>query len=246
MAHDSAEPSGFGAGAVAGGGAIEASIWNALPHFLPLLIFPLIVNAAMQGGWWIGAPFVFFMLAGPLDTALGTDERNMDPLKTPERRLFWHNLPVWGWAFLWPATFAFTLWQILVSGHLALWEGALIAVVLAGEAQAVFIVGHELVHRRHAWERRLGEFLLASASYPHYATEHVYIHHALVGTPLDVGSAPKGESIWRTGACPSGTTATRSGGTGWPPRSGTRSSIGWAIGGRFPSSRRSASASSFP
>ena len=197
MAHDSAEPSGFGAGAVAGGGAIEASIWNALPHFLLLLIFPLIVNAAMQGGWWIGAPFVFFMLAGPLDTALGADERNMDPLKTPERRLFWHNLPVWGWAFLWPATFAFTLWQILVSGHLALWERALMAVVLAGEAQAVFIVGHELVHRRHAWERRLGEFLLASASYPHYATEHVYIHHALVGTPLDVGSAPKGESIWR-------------------------------------------------
>ena len=134
MAHDSAEPSGFGAGAVAGGGAIEASIWNALPHFLPLLIFPLIVNAAMQGGWWIGAPFVFFMLAGPLDTALGADERNMDPLKTPERRLFWHNLPVWGWAFLWPATFAFTLWQILVSGHLALWERALMAVVLAGEA----------------------------------------------------------------------------------------------------------------
>ena len=48
MAHDSAAPSGFGAGAVAGGGAIEASIWNALPHVLPLLIFPLIVNAAMQ------------------------------------------------------------------------------------------------------------------------------------------------------------------------------------------------------
>ena len=39
MAHDSAEPNGFGAGAVAGGGAIEASIWNALPHFLPLLIW---------------------------------------------------------------------------------------------------------------------------------------------------------------------------------------------------------------
>ena len=197
MAEVTTEPSGLGAGTVAGGETIQPSLRGALPHFLPLFIFPLIINAAMQGGWWIAAPFVFFMLAGPLDIALGADERNMDPVKTPERHLFWHNLPVWSWAFLWPATFAFTLWQILVSGHLALWEGALMAVILAGEAQAVFIVGHELVHRRHAWERRLGEFLLASASYPHYATEHVYIHHALVGTPLDVGSAPKGESIWR-------------------------------------------------
>ena len=179
------------------GGAVEPSLWNALPHFMPVLIFPLIVVAALQGGWWIAGPFVFFMLAGPLDLAFGADERNMDPAKTPERRLIWHNLPVWLWAFLWPLTFAFTLWRILVVGHLSVWEGALMAVVLAGEAQAVFIVGHELVHRRAAWERRLGEFLLASASYPHYATEHVYIHHALVGTPLDVGSAPKGQSIWR-------------------------------------------------
>ena len=197
MAEAKLVPGGLGAETAAAGWRNQPSLRSALPHYLPLLIFPLIVNAAMQGGWWIAAPFVFFMLAGPLDIALGADERNIDPVKTPERRLYWHNLPVWGWALLWPATFAFTLWQILVSGHLALWEGALMAVVLAGEAQAVFIVGHELVHRRHAWERRLGEFLLASASYPHYATEHVYIHHALVGTPLDVGSAPKGESIWR-------------------------------------------------
>ena len=69
--------------------------------------------------------------------------------------------------------------------------------MLTMEGQAVFIVGHELVHRRSTWERRLGEFLLASTSYPQYATEHVYIHHAKVGTPHDVGSAPKGESFWR-------------------------------------------------
>ncbi len=38
------------------------------------------------------------------------------------------------------------------------------AVVLAGEAQAIFIVGHELIHRRSLWERRLGEFLLGEAT----------------------------------------------------------------------------------
>ena len=138
MAEVTTEPSGLGAGTVAGGETIQPSLRGALPHFLPLFIFPLIINAAMQGGWWIAAPFVFFMLAGPLDIALGADERNMDPVKTPEGRLFWHNLPVWSWAFLWPATFAFTLWQILVSGHLALWEGALMAVILAGGSPGGF------------------------------------------------------------------------------------------------------------
>ncbi len=179
------------------GGFIEPSFWNALPHFLPLAIFPLIFNAAVFGGWWFVAPFIFFMLAGPLDIALGVDERNMDPARTSERRLLWHNLPVWAWAFLWPVTLAFGLWQILVADQLSTWESALLVLVLAVEAQAVFIVGHELIHRRTVWERRLGEFLLASASYPHYATEHVYIHHALVGTPFDVGSAPKGQGLWQ-------------------------------------------------
>ncbi len=42
----------------------------------------------------------------------------------------------------------------------------------------------------------MGEFLLASASYPQYATGHIYIHHAVVGTPMDLGAAPKGQSIW--------------------------------------------------
>ena len=179
------------------GDFIEPSFWNALPHFLPLAIFPLIFNAAVFGGWWFVAPFIFFMLAGPLDIALGVDERNMDPARTSERRLLWHNLPVWAWAFLWPVTLAFGLWQILVADHFASWEAALMVLVLAVEAQAVFIVGHELIHRRSVWERRVGEFLLASASYPHYATEHVYIHHALVGTPFDVGSAPKGQGLWQ-------------------------------------------------
>ena len=176
---------------------IKPSFWNALPHFLPVTIFPLIIVAALLGGWWILAPFIFFGLAGPLDLVFGMDGRNMNPAKTPERRLFWYNLPAWLWALLWPVTFVFTAWQIFVAGHLSDWEGALMVFVLAMEAQAIFIVGHELIHRRAPWERRVGEFLLASASYPQYATEHVYIHHAFVGTPKDAGSAPKGVSLWR-------------------------------------------------
>ena len=183
--------------AAAGGQLIEPSIRTALPHFLPVAVFPLILVAAAEGGWWILAPFVFFFLTGPMDMLFGRDERNMDPANTPESRLFWHNLPLWLWAVLWPVTFVFTMWQIFVVGHLSFWESGPMVAVLTIEAQAIFIVGHELIHRRSTWERRLGEFLLASASYPQYATEHVHVHHALVGTPLDVGSAPKGQSFWR-------------------------------------------------
>ena len=177
--------------------AIQPSLRNAFPHFLPIAVFPLIFAAALYGGWWVAGPFVFIMIAGPMDPVLGMDGRNMDPKTTPENRLVWYNLSVWLWALLWPAAFVFTLWQIFIVGHLALWEAALLAILLGVEGQGVFIAGHELIHRRTTWERYVGEFLLASVSYPHYATEHFYIHHAYVGTPKDIGSAPKGESFWR-------------------------------------------------
>ncbi|MCY3859731.1 MAG: fatty acid desaturase [Gammaproteobacteria bacterium] len=175
---------------------IEPSILNALPHYIPLGIFPLIFLALIYGGWWLLPPFLFMSVATPFDKLLGPDGRNIDPKKTPERRLLWHNVPLWGWAFLWPPTLIFGMWQILVANPFAIWEEVILVFILTMEAQAVFMVGHELVHRRTTWERRIAEFLLASGSYPQYATEHVYIHHAQVGTPNDVGSAPKGESFW--------------------------------------------------
>ena len=197
MPQDTAVGSGLGPHKADITQQIEPSLRNALPHYLPLGIFPLLLAAAMYGGWWLLPPFLFMSVVGPLDRALGPDGRNMDPENTPERRLLWHNLPVWTWAFVWPPTLIFGMWQILVANQFAVWEAVILVILLTMEAQAVFVVGHELVHRRSAWERRLGEFLLASASYPQYSTEHVYIHHAKVGTPLDVGSAPKGESFWR-------------------------------------------------
>ena len=119
----------------------------------------------------------------------------MDPATTRESQLFLYKLSLWLWAACWPAAFAFTLWQMLVADHLAVWEVLLMAGILTGVAQTVFIVGHELVHRRVPWERRLGEFLLASVSYPHYATEHVYIHHPRVCTPGGPGFRTEGRRL---------------------------------------------------
>ena len=187
---------GLGPNSAAAKQQIEPSILNAIPHFLPLVVFPLIFLAEIYGGWWLLPAFLFMSVAGPLDRVLGHDGRNMDPTATEERRLLWHNLPVWGWAFLWVPTLIFGMWQILVANPFALWEDVLLAIMLTMEGQAIFVVGHELIHRRSAWQRRLGEFVLASGSYPTYATEHIYVHHAKVATPHDVGSAPKGQSFW--------------------------------------------------
>ena len=176
---------------------IKPSMGNALLYFQPLLVFPLIILAAMHGGWWIAGPLGFIVLVESLDGAFGEEERNMDPGRTSGSQLFWYELTLGLWAVLWPLTLVFSLWQILVVGHLSAWEIVLMVVVLVNISQAVFIVGHELIHRQAAWERWIGEFLLASASYPHYATEHVYVHHALACTPMDSGTAPKGVSFWQ-------------------------------------------------
>lgn len=197
MSQDTATDRGMGSTKPDLARYIEPSILNALPHYLPLGIFPLLFLALIYGGWWLLPPFLFMSVAGLADKLLGADGRNIDPKSTPERRLIWHNLPLWGWAFLWPPTLIFGMWQILVANPFAVWEEVILVLILTMEAQAVFMVGHELVHRRTTWERRIAEFLLASGSYPQYATEHVYVHHAQVGTPNDVGSAPKGESFWR-------------------------------------------------
>ena len=258
---------GSGPGAADATRNIEPSILTALPHYLPLVVFPLILLGALYGGWWLLPPLVFMSLAGYLDRALGRDGQNMDPSNTPEHRLFWHNLPVWSWSFLWPPTLIFGMWQILAADQFSIWEDVLLAIILTMEAQAVFVVGHEMIHRRTTWERRVGEFLLASVSYPQYATEHVYIHHALVGTPYDVGSAPKGESFWKYfpkevaitssvpgksqenasqgAACPCGITTIRSGATSSASRSGADWSTGWAVSGPFRYSSSSASHASF-
>ena len=173
------------------------SFANSLPYFLSLGVFPFMAIAAVQGSWWIAAPYLYFMIPDVFDAMSGADEGNMDPRHTIDRQLSWYKVSCWAWGILWPVTFVFCLWQMFLSDHLALFEIILMAFVLTTVGQVSFIVGHELIHRRAVWERRLGEVILASVSYPTYASEHIFVHHSLVGTPGDPGSAPKGVSFWR-------------------------------------------------
>ena len=58
---------------------IEPSLLNALPHYLPLGIFPLIIVAAIYGGWWLLPAFVFMAVAGPLDSGAGSRRTQYGP-----------------------------------------------------------------------------------------------------------------------------------------------------------------------
>ena len=120
MAKDMAQQGGPGAGT---GAVIEPSIRNALLYFMSLAVFPLVVNAAVQGGWWIAAPMVFFMLPDWFDVMFGTEERNMDLAKTLDRQLFWYKLAVWLWAVLWPATLGSRSGRSWLRGTCPLWKG---------------------------------------------------------------------------------------------------------------------------
>ncbi len=197
MAEDTAEIRGFGTGTAGGEQPVRPSIWNALPYFMPLAIFPPVVMAALKGGWWLAGPFFFLWLADNLDTVFGTEERNLDPKKASEGQLFWYKSAVWVWVALYPVTLVFALWQILVADHLALWEAVLMVLALGNMARLTLNAGHDMMHRRTIWERWIGEFLMASVSFPQEVTEHVYIHHAHIGTPKDAVSAPRGQSFWR-------------------------------------------------
>ena len=179
------------------GEAIEPSILRALPYFAPTAIFPLLYCAASYGGWWLVGPFVFLWLTDQLDSISGKDELNMALDEKNNRRLFWYSLAVWVWAGLYPIIFVYTFWQIFAADHLVLWEDVLIVMALGVMARMALNTGHDMMHRNTVLERRIGEFLMASVSFAQEVTEHIYTHHAHIGTPKDSLTPPKGQSFWQ-------------------------------------------------
>ncbi len=57
-------------------------------------------------------------------------------------------------------------------------------------------IAHELMHRPFRVDRWLGDLLLCTVTYPHFAIEHVYGHHIKVATPDDPASARLGEPLY--------------------------------------------------
>lgn len=171
--------------------------FKALPFALSFTFVPLIVLAALNGGWWIAAPFAWgWVCISLLDRVMGLNTENMDPA-TADELLIWHKRITWYWVPVQICMIVFCLWQATLPDHLGPWEAV---GVMAGLGVATGGVGinfaHELAHQRNRWERWAADLLLVSVAYGHFATEHVYGHHITVATPKDPVTARKGENFF--------------------------------------------------
>lgn len=170
---------------------------HALPFLISYLLIPTVVLAGLWGGWWVGLPFLAAWVLVPIcDRITGLNIRNVDAA-TPDDKLIWHRAVTIAWV---PAQIALILWCLFAvapAQDLLWWEKLVTFMglgVLTGGIGITF--AHEMVHQRVTWEKRLGELLLISTCYGHFATEHVFGHHINVGTPKDPVSARKGEWFW--------------------------------------------------
>lgn len=148
------------------------------------------------GGWWTYAPLLVIFVGIPILDALGgvAEESRVSP---DLDRNVWFKAVTWAWV---PVQLGLLAWVLAVAatGRLTPFELAGAALSMGAAAGTVGITfAHELVHRRQPFERALGEILLASVSYTHFAVEHVHGHHRHVATPEDPATARLGESFYR-------------------------------------------------
>ncbi|HYC05707.1 MAG TPA: alkane 1-monooxygenase [Azospirillaceae bacterium] len=164
---------------------------HALFAFLPAAL--AFLGLAKGGGWLFLATGWSLGLAVLLDMVV-PPAGDRAPASMAERR--W--MGVLTWAVL-PVVAGLILYGLHVVGtrDLAWWEWIGAAASVGTVAGGVGIVAaHELVHRRHAWERGLGVGLLALVLYAHFRIEHVHGHHRRIATPDDPATARLGESVW--------------------------------------------------
>ena len=172
------------------------SIWATFPFWLAYLLPPIIIISVFNRGWFTLVPIVVvFGLLPLLDWMSGVAAIARE---APDLAFnTWFRLVTWLWV---PVQLALIAWLVrtVPLEHLGPLEliGATVSVgATTGAIGMTF--AHELIHRRHGYERAFGSILLASVTYPHFAIEHVKGHHRHVGTPNDPATARLGESVYR-------------------------------------------------
>lgn len=174
---------------------VRQSPWAAVPYLAGFPLAPIVMASVTAGGWWTYAPLaVVFVIVPILDLLSGAD--NAHEACELDRNV-WFRLVTWAWVPLQLGLLAWVL-ATVAAGGLTPFELLGATLSTGATAGAIGITfAHELVHRHGRFERALGEILLATASYTHFAVEHVHGHHRHVGTPLDPATARFGESVYR-------------------------------------------------
>ena len=168
----------------------------ALPFLAGFPLVPIVLVSVAERGWWTFVPLLVVFVAVPVLDALGGTAEQARVSPSLERNI-WFKGVTWCWV---PAQLALLVWVLATAatGHLEPFELLGMTLSMGATAGAIGITfAHELVHRRQPFERALGEILLASVSYTHFAIEHVHGHHRHVGTPHDPATARFGESFYQ-------------------------------------------------
>lgn len=174
------------------------SLGSALPFWLSLGFVPLLAMSAAWGGWWLAlTPIYAFGLITLLDALSGLNTANLQT-DAPLSRLFWYRLITLVWFPVQLGLIFGTIWWVTHRNTLAWHEIVILFYALGVATGGVGIVyAHELMHQKSAFERRLGDLLMATVLYSHFRSEHLRVHHLWVGTPRDPVTARYNEGFWR-------------------------------------------------
>ncbi len=136
--------------------------------------------------------FAGVFLASALYDTIGMRARAL-PLPTRDRGARIADAAVWAAAPLMAALVAVGAWfaATMTGAELA---AAMLVFGLASGTTAIS-AAHELMHRRSRGERMAGTVLSIIACYPHFPIVHLLVHHPLVGTDRDPGTAKFNEPL---------------------------------------------------
>ncbi len=171
---------------------------RAFKFLSPLIIFAGAFHAFSVTGWQVWLPLLYTWFLIPLlELCLRPDDRNLDQageeLARMDRK---YDLVLYLVVPLQYAALAGFLYSMRQPGlH---WTDITGRIWVMGLLCGVFgiNVGHELGHRKNAWEQTLAKLLLLTSQYMHFFIEHNKGHHKRVATPEDPSSARYGEWIY--------------------------------------------------
>jgi alkane 1-monooxygenase len=177
---------------------ITNNLSRALPFWLSLGLVPIVILAALWGGWsLVLVPAATWWLFTVLDRLTGKEERNADPA-TPEAKLGWYKAITLIWFPVQFGLLCWLLWYVPRAAHLDAAERIGVFFGMGVISGAVGInYSHELMHQKSRLERWLADLLLASVLYSHFRSEHLLVHHIWVGTPRDPVTARYNEGFHR-------------------------------------------------
>ncbi|MBV1868540.1 MAG: alkane 1-monooxygenase [Marinosulfonomonas sp.] len=171
---------------------------NAFPFWISFALVPVIIFAAIEGGWaLVLPPLASWVAFNVLDMAIGLNTDSADP-ETKEDQLFWHKLITSVWM---PVQFFLLfglIWYVGGSDHLSGWEKVALFFgvgILTGTVGINY--SHELMHQKNRQERWFADLLLAMVMYSHFRSEHLLVHHRYVATPRDPVTALYNEGFHR-------------------------------------------------